>query len=420
MATDTSGKSMSSQIKVLQKRHTSGVAIEGVNCSMQDLSTMMAAAKARNAYAPSRPRVLVTGAAGFIGSHVAETCVSRLGFTVIAMDDLSGGFTRNLKPWLQEPSKFVHGDVNNATLVNKVFEEHGPFTYVYHLAAYAAEGLSHFIRTYNYNNNLAASVVLLNAALNQVSLRGVHVERFVFTSSIAAFGAVKHPSELPMTELTPQRPEDPYGIAKHAMELDLKAAQHMFGQNYTIFRPHNVYGPRQNIADKFRNAIGIFMNQILHNEPITIFGDGEQTRGFSYIEDVAPVIASSVLYPLAAQQDFFVGTDQEYSVNRLATMTKAAMGAREHEVQHLEARKEVAEAYASHDKLRCYFHPWAPTSLKDGLAVTAAYVQKHYERGGFEPTGYRDIEVGRNMPPSWKRWMDATDPRKRKGKHTER
>ncbi len=86
-----------------------------------------------------------------------------------------------------------------------------------------------------------------------------------------------------MRESNPQRPEDPYGVSKHAMELDLKAAHTMFGENfkYTIFRPHNVYGPKQNIADKFRNAIGIFMNQILRNEPITIFGDGLQTRAFS-------------------------------------------------------------------------------------------------------------------------------------------
>lgn len=384
------------------------------NCSMQGMAHLMAAAKRANSQPGAiPPKVLVTGAAGFIGSHVAETCAVRLGFTVIVIDDLSGGFTRNMRPWLQAPSFFVRGDVRNATLIEHVFAEHGPFAYVYHLAAYAAEGLSHFIRAYNYDNNLAASVVLLNAALNQVALKGTPVQRFVFTSSIAAFGAVLDPSELPMTEDTPQRPEDPYGIAKHSMELDLKAAHHMFGQSYTIFRPHNVYGPRQNIADKFRNAIGIFMNQILHNEPITIFGDGEQTRGFSYIEDVAPVIAASVLYPTAAQQDFFVGTDQKYSINVLAQMTKAAMGVEGHPVQHLEARKEVADAFASHSKLRCFFRPWEPATLEAGLAVTAAYVKKHYAQGGFEPSGYTAIEVGRNMPPSWQAWMSATNPHRR-------
>ena len=235
--------------------------------------------------------------------------------------------------------------------------------------------LSHFIRDYNYRNNLGASVILLNNILNQQHVRGKQVRRLVFTSSIAAFGAVLDPSELPMTEATPQRPEDPYGIAKHAVELDLKAAHHLFQQSYTIFRPHNVYGPRQlgvsyapdgdplwpiagaprpqqgcpwqrahtgleqavtpapirvslrqNIADKFRNAIGIFMNQILHGEPMSIFGDGSQSRGFSYIEEVAPPIAASVLYSGAAQEAFFVGTDAKYSVRDSACVASALGG----------------------------------------------------------------------------------------------
>ena len=251
--------------------------------------------------AADAPVALVTGAAGFIGSHVAEACATRLGFTVVAVDDLSGGFARNLEPWISSGhSRFVLGDVQNRSFVSSLFAEHGPFDYVYHLAAYAAEGLSHFVREFNYNNNLGASVLLLNHAVNQEERTGRAVARFVFTSSIAAFGAVEDPSELPMTEATPQRPEDPYGIAKHAFELDLRAAGRMFGLPFTIFRPHNVYGPRQNVADKFRNAVGIFMNQVLRAEPLSIFGDGRQTRCFSYVDDVAPIIAASVLYPATA------------------------------------------------------------------------------------------------------------------------
>ena len=251
--------------------------------------------------AADAPVALVTGAAGFIGSHVAEACATRLGFTVVAVDDLSGGFARNLEPWISSGhSRFVLGDVQNRSFVSALFAEHGPFDYVYHLAAYAAEGLSHFVREFNYNNNLGASVLLLNHAVNQEERTGRAVARFVFTSSIAAFGAVEDPSELPMTEATPQRPEDPYGIAKHAFELDLRAAGRMFGLPFTIFRPHNVYGPRQNVADKFRNAVGIFMNQVLRAEPLSIFGDGRQTRCFSYVDDVAPIIAASVLYPATA------------------------------------------------------------------------------------------------------------------------
>ena len=159
-----------------------------------------------------------------------------------------------------------------------------------------------------------------------VGRTGRAVARFVFTSSIAAFGAVEDPSELPMTEATPQRPEDPYGIAKHAFELDLRAAGRMFGLPFTIFRPHNVYGPRQNIADKFRNAVGIFMNQVLRGEPLSIFGDGQQTRCFSYIDDVAPIIAASVLYPATAGETLALRhwySDMDDAVLRVALMAVA-------------------------------------------------------------------------------------------------
>jgi UDP-glucose 4-epimerase len=97
-----------------------------------------------------------------------------------------------------------------------------------------------------------------------------------------------------MTEETVPKPEDSYGIAKYAVEQELEVSNKMFGLNYIIFRPHNVYGERQNVGDKYRNVIGIFMNQILQNKPLTVFGDGKQSRAFSYIGDIAPVIANSI------------------------------------------------------------------------------------------------------------------------------
>src|SRR2546421_2430771 len=176
-------------------------------------------------------RVLVTGAAGFIGSHVADHCL-RLGLKVVATDDLSGGFRENVPA----NAEWVQGDLRDARFVASLWEK-GPFEYVYHLGAYAAEGLSHFIRRYNYQTNLIASINLLNEAIN----RGVKC--FVFTSSIAVYGR----NQLPMTEDLVPQPEDPYGISKYAFELDLRAGREMFGINYVIFRPHNVYGERQNI-----------------------------------------------------------------------------------------------------------------------------------------------------------------------------
>src|SRR5439155_712575 len=195
----------------------------------------------------------------------------------------------------------------DAPLIEKLFAEHR-FDYVYHLAAYAAEGLSHFIRNFNYTNNVVGSANLINESVK------TDVKCFVFTSSIAVYGELKPPMREDMTP----RPVDPYGIAKYAIELDLRAAHEMFGLNYVIFRPHNVYGEHQNIGDKYRNVIGIFMNQIMQDKPLTVFGDGTQTRAFSYIDDVAIPIARSVSIPEAYNQVFNVGGDTPYTVTELA------------------------------------------------------------------------------------------------------
>ena len=375
-----------------------------IKCSAEPMYKRVDAVAAAHAalLASRRPKALVTGAAGFIGSHVAEFGAARMKLRIVGVDDLSGGRMLNVRPIEELGGVFVRGDVSNDTFVRNLFGSYGPFDYVFHLAAYAAEGLSHHIRGYNYVNNLLASTYLVNAAIRQQPRM---VRRFVFTSSIASFGAVEDPSELPMTEHTPQRPEDPYGIAKHSVELDLKAAAHMFGLEYTIFRPHNVYGPRQNIADKFRNAVGIFMNQILHSEPMTIFGSGGQKRALSYIDDVAHPIAASILFPSAINTAFFVGSDTPHNISYLAARVAEVMKRPNHPIVHLDARKEVEEAYASHEKLRCHLNPPPAVDLRAGLKRTAAYVLKHR---GFRPAGYTKIEVYMNLPPSWRDWLNSS------------
>ena len=342
-----------------------------------------------------RHKVFVSGAAGFIGSHVADFCL-RLKFDVVGVDDLSGGFERNLQKFLRKGGIFVKGDLKNVSFVQSVFLSHGPFTFIYHIAAYAAEGLSHFIRKYNYENNLIASVNILNEAVKQEPI----ARRFIFTSSIAAFG--KSDGVLPLNESSPMLPEDPYGIAKMAFELDLKAAHHMFGLNYTIFRPHNVYGPRQNIADKFRNVIGIVMNQILRNETITVFGDGMQRRAFSFIADVAVIISGCVAFDEAENNDFFIGNDEAFTINELVRVVLLSMGVPNHTVVHLPARNEVIDAFPSHEKLRCIFNPPETVNLTEGILQTAKSVREH---GPFEPTGYMNVEVYKRIPHSWHTWL---------------
>jgi UDP-glucose 4-epimerase len=245
---------------------------------------------------------LVTGGAGFIGAHVAEALLQR-GHDVVVLDDLSGGFRENVPAG----ARFVEGSILDEALVERLFREYR-FEYVFHLAAYAAEGLSHFIRRFNYANNLIGSVNLVNASVNH-GVRG-----FVFTSSIAVYGA----GQSPMVESLRPEPEDPYGIAKYAVEQDLHNAHRMFGLDSIVFRPHNVYGEKQNLGDRYRNVIGIFMNQLMAGQPMSVFGDGTQTRAFSYIADVAPLIARSIETQAAWNQVFNVGADVPYSVNDLA------------------------------------------------------------------------------------------------------
>lgn len=326
---------------------------------------------------------LVTGGAGFMGAHITNHLL-RLRHKVIVLDNLSGGFENNVNP----NATFVKGSINDPGLVARLFDEY-KFDYVYHLAAYAAEGLSHFIRHFNYTNNLLGSANLINASVRH------KVKCFVFTSSIAVYGA----QNLPMVETAAPMPEDPYGIAKYAVEMDLRAAREMFGLNYIIFRPHNVYGPLQNIGDRYRNVIGIFMNQLLQGLPLTVFGDGTQRRAFSSINDVAPHIANSVNVPKAYNEIINIGGDTDHSVNELAGAVMKVMGPRLG-VRHLEARNEVAHAYADHQKAYHLFNigPKDLTNLEDGLKEMAAWTRK---AGSRKTPKIENIEITEKLPPVW-------------------
>jgi UDP-glucose 4-epimerase len=329
------------------------------------------------------PTALVTGVAGFIGSHVADACLNQ-GFNVVGLDDLSGGFRQNVSTGVD----FVEGSVCDVSLVKKIFSRH-KIDYVYHLAAYAAEGLSHFIRRFNYTNNVIGSVTLINEAA------AADVKCFVFTSSIAVYGT----NQLPMAESLVPRPEDPYGIAKYAIEMDLRAANRMFGMPYIVFRPHNVYGERQNLADRYRNVVGIFMNGVMQGRPMTIFGSGEQSRAFSHIADVAPIIARSPLVPRAYGETFNIGADAPCTVRELATLIAEAFGVAP-VVEHLPPREEVEHAFADHGKVTDVFRAEAQVSLKEGLRRMAAWAREH---GSATPCPLRPVELDKNVPSAWTR-----------------
>lgn len=325
---------------------------------------------------------LVTGGAGFMGSHLTRELLS-MGHSVVVIDDLSGGFRENIPPQVT----FVEGSIIDNGLLEQIFKTYR-FDYCYHLAAYAAEGLSHFIRRFNYTNNLIGSVNLINECVKN------DVKRFVFTSSIAVYGT----GDLPLKEAQAPHPEDPYGVAKLGVELDLAAAHSMFGLDYTIFRPHNVYGEYQNLGDRYRNVVGIFMNQIMSGKALTVYGDGNQTRAFSYIGDIIPAIASCVSMDSTKGEVFNVGGDHVYSVKQLAEVLLSITGS-DSVLDYLPARNEVLHAYSDHSKFQHVFGHQLNTPIDEGMANMWKWAKT---RGVTRTSEFGNIEVEKNLPGFWR------------------
>lgn len=326
---------------------------------------------------------LVTGGAGFLGSHVVDILIKN-GHNVVILDDLSGGFITNISP----EAIFVRGSINNENLLDRIFDTYN-FDYCFHLAAYAAENMSHFTRKFNYENNLIGSINLINRSIQH------GIKHFIFTSSIAVYGS----NQTPMSEKQTPKPKDPYGISKYAVELDLVAAHEMFGLNYTIFRPHNVYGERQNYVDPYRNVIAIFMQNIISGLPMTIYGDGNQTRAFTYISDVAPYIANAINVTAAKNQIFNIGADTPCSILYLAKKIATVMGVKP-EIIFLPKRHEVLHAFSNHLKLKKIFVNKSLIDLDTGLQITAQWIKKARLK---KTNKFKNIEIDKNIPQNWKK-----------------
>lgn len=284
--------------------------------------------------------ILVTGNLGLIGSNFVKYLQNNKTnlFNIIGIDDLSGGMIENINNDITQ--YYVNLEDDNA--VNYIFDKH-KIDYVYHFAAYAAEGLSPFIRNFNYRNNLLSSVNIINACIN------FNIKKLIFTSSMAVYGS----NQTPFFEDMIPSPEDPYGVAKYAVEQDIKTANHMFNLSYTIVRPHNVIGIGQNIYDKYRNVIGIWIRRILNGESITIYGDGSQIRSFSdisfYMEPFFKLMDNKY-----DNQIYNIGADKYISILDAAkTLQRIAKDKNiKTEIEFLEKRKEVHTAYCNHDKAK--------------------------------------------------------------------
>ena len=245
-------------------------------------------------------KVLITGIAGHLGSKLADWIIeNKPDVKVIGVDNLSGGYKENINPKVI----FRIADVKSKDF-SKLMRKYQP-EYIFHFSAYAAEGLSPFIRKFNYNENLIATANVVNNCIKY------NVKRLVFTSSMAVYG---HGVNEFLNEDDPTIPIDPYGVAKLASELDIKIAGEQHGLDWCIIRPHNVYGEKQNIWDVYRNVIGIWMVQHLNNEPMTIYGDGQQTRSFTYIDNILEPLWKAATDERASKQIINLGDPKAFTI----------------------------------------------------------------------------------------------------------
>jgi len=326
--------------------------------------------------------VLITGAAGLLGTHFSRYLLDK-GYIVIGIDDLSGGY----KDFLPSDKNFIFYErVLGEGVVDDIFKKHWIGT-VFHFAAYAAEGLSPFIRCFNYQNNVIASAHIVNACINYDC-------KLIFTSSMAVYG--KHPP--PFTEDLDPVPIDPYGIAKRAVEMDIEQGADQFDLKYNIIRPHNVLGTCQNIWDKYRNVIGIFIRKVLNHEPMIVYGDGGQTRAFSdiqyYMEPFAKLIRGH------HNETFNIGADKYWSINEVANIVKdvGAQYGYEAEISHGEPRHEVKHAYCDHTKAITHLDFKDNTNLKSLIKDMFVWAQQQPSRD----VKVKPYEVKKNIYEYWK------------------
>ena len=327
-------------------------------------------------------KILITGVAGLIGSNLSKHFLQNK-YEIIGIDDLSGGY----RDFIPNEVKFYNFNLLDSKKVDEVFKIEKP-DYVYHLAAYAAEGLSPYIRKYNYENNIICSINIINACINY------GVKKIIFTSSMAVYGE----QEPPFIESLTPTPVDPYGIAKYAVEQDLREAYQKFNLNYTIVRPHNVIGVNQNIWDRHRNVIGIWIRRIINNQSITIYGDGLQTRAFS---DIKFYMKPFEKLMFEYSNDIFnIGADKEFKIIDVAKILQkiAFKHGFESEIEYFEPRTEVKHAFCNHNKAKQLLDFKDETNIEKTIEEMFLWAVKQPTR----EVKNMDYEIEKNMYSFWR------------------
>ena len=332
-----------------------------------------------------RKSVLITGNAGLIGSKFADWILeNKPEYEVVGIDNLFGGYIENVDPRVV----FYRRELSLDKLTD-IFDKH-EFEYVFHFAAYAAEGLSPFMRMFNDKNNMLSTDNIINECI------GHDVKRLIYTSSMSVYGWGENPGKQ-FDENDIPAPIDPYAVSKYACEMNIKIAGDQHGLDWCIIRPHNVYGEKQNIWDKYRNVLGIWMYQMLNDKPMLIYGDGEQTRAFSYIDDCLPSLWNAAVYESASKEIINVGGVHGYSINEAAELLCKITGY--DKVEHKEARHEVKHAVPNPSKSIALLGYKQITSLEEGLKKMWEWAKTQPNRPQYK---WENYEITKGIYSYWK------------------
>ena len=331
----------------------------------------------------SSKKILVTGVAGFLGSHLAEK-LAEMNYKVIGVDNMSGGYKDNIPNNVE----FFNFDCCDLDKMKEVMKD---VNVVYHCAATAHEGLSVFSPYHITKNNLLASVSVFTAAISN------KVKRIIFCSSMARYGN----QQTPFTEDMNPKPVDPYAISKVAAENVLMNLCELNNIEWIIAVPHNIIGPRQKYDDPFRNVVSIMINRMLQKKAPIIYGDGEQKRCFSYIDDCLSCLMPMLDQKNLNKQIINIGPDEEFvTINKVSEICSNITRSNLKPIYKEDRPQEVKHACCSADKARKMLNYKTKTDLETGILKTYDYIKKR----GAKPFEYHiNLEIKNELTP--KTWL---------------
>ncbi len=328
--------------------------------------------------------IYITGVAGFLGSNLADFYINK-GFKVSGNDNLVGGDLENVNPKVN----FFKGDCENLEFLTRTTKG---CDVICHAAAYAHEGLSSVSPTLISSNNVTGSVSAFTAAIIN------KIKRIVFCSSMARYGNIS----IPFNESDEINPVDPYGVSKVAAENILKILSKTHGIEYNIAVPHNIIGPKQKYNDPYRNVVSIMTNLMLQNRKPIIYGDGNQKRCFSDIDDCIYCLDKLLMDPKIVGETINIGPDEEFiSINELFRLISNKLKFNQEPTYYPDRPNEVKLATCSANKARELLKYKTTVNLNDSIDKVIEFIKKN----GVKKFDYNyNVEIeNEHTPETWKK-----------------